>query len=364
MAGEATDASGLLRDAMDAQGITDNELRAGIAAIAGGESAFKPIAEVGYGHTPNDRIRSIFAAAKHLTDAQLNALKVDDAKFFEAMYGRDSAVGQTLGNIHPGDGYLFRGRGLLQLTGRANYARYGKLTGHPELVTNPELANDPHLAAAIAVAYMHDRYHGGGFDAMKRAVGNSFGNVDDRKNALFRKFLADGTFNAGKPAPAPAAATKGANMADTTNTGAVAAATAALPDVTVHAPTVTQPAVMDWGSVAAQIIDHAKPIAEAAANAGVTLVFAEIPFGSFFQHYVTPKLINQYVDQVFTMIEGSLKDQTISVPTSGIAGMVANAISAAEGPLLDFLNMIGVDLMPQITAAVEGAIGKLKLPGQ
>jgi putative chitinase len=187
----------LLRGAMDAQGIADNELRAGIAAIAGGESAFKPVPEVGYRHTSNARIRDIFGAAKSMSDAELNALKVNDAGFFEAMYGEGTRAGAQLGNTQPGDGFLYRGRGLLQLTGRANYVRYGRLTGHAELVDDPDLANEPHLAAAIAVAYMRDRYHGGGFEAMKRAVGNSFGSVDATKNALFEQYLADGTFAAG-----------------------------------------------------------------------------------------------------------------------------------------------------------------------
>src|ERR1700723_909806 len=56
--------SDLLRDAMNAQGITENELRAGIGAIAGGESALKPISEVSYRNTSNSRIRQIFGAAR------------------------------------------------------------------------------------------------------------------------------------------------------------------------------------------------------------------------------------------------------------------------------------------------------------
>jgi putative chitinase len=187
----------LLRDAMDAQGITDNELRAGIAAIAGGESAFRPVPEIGYRNTANARIRNIFGAARDMTDTELNVLKVNDKDFFEAMYGKGTKAGTQLGNTQPGDGFLYRGRGFLQLTGRANYVRYGKLTGHPELIDDPDLANEPHISAAIAVAYMCDRYHGGGFGAMKQAVGNSFGDVDDTKNASFRKYVAEGTFAAG-----------------------------------------------------------------------------------------------------------------------------------------------------------------------
>ena len=35
----------------------------------------------------------------------------------------------ALGNINPGDGWLFRGRGIKQLTGRNNYAAFGKSVG-------------------------------------------------------------------------------------------------------------------------------------------------------------------------------------------------------------------------------------------
>jgi putative chitinase len=54
-----------------------------------------------------------------------------------------------LGNIAPGDGLKFRGRGLIQLTGRANYTAAGKALG-ADLVAQPELLGEPGLACRSA----------------------------------------------------------------------------------------------------------------------------------------------------------------------------------------------------------------------
>lgn len=61
-----------------------------------------------------------------------------------------------LGNMMPGDGELFRGRGFVQLTGRANYARYGDRIGL-DLTELPELAGDPKVAAQLLALFIADR---------------------------------------------------------------------------------------------------------------------------------------------------------------------------------------------------------------
>lgn len=57
-----------------------------------------------------------------------------------------------------GDGALYKGRGLLQITGHANYVDMDKKLGlDGGLLENPDNANEPHIAAAIFAQYFKDR---------------------------------------------------------------------------------------------------------------------------------------------------------------------------------------------------------------
>ena len=67
-------------------------------------------------------------------------------------YEPPAELANKLGNVRAGDGKLFKGRGPLQITGRANYSRYGGLLGI-DLLANPALAATPAVAFATAGMY-------------------------------------------------------------------------------------------------------------------------------------------------------------------------------------------------------------------
>lgn len=62
-----------------------------------------------------------------------------------------------LGNTQPGDGRRFKGRGLIQLTGRANYAAYGRAIGRDLLADPTPVASDPALAVDVACWFWETR---------------------------------------------------------------------------------------------------------------------------------------------------------------------------------------------------------------
>jgi putative chitinase len=66
--------------------------------------------------------------------------------------GQEYEGRKDLGNIQPGDGPRYKGRGLLQLTGRANYREYGQALGL-DLENDPTLAAQPAVSLKIACEY-------------------------------------------------------------------------------------------------------------------------------------------------------------------------------------------------------------------
>jgi putative chitinase len=97
---------------------------------------------------------------------------------------------QDLGNLQPGDGRRYKGRGLIQLTGRENYRRIGERLGL-ELEDRPELAADPLTSLRIACEYWRDREINEPADrddliAVTKKVNGKLNGLEDRREYLRR----------------------------------------------------------------------------------------------------------------------------------------------------------------------------------
>jgi hypothetical protein len=148
----------------------------------------------GYANTSNERIRSLFGArAGKKSDKELDAIKKDPKQFAEMMYGKDSGMG--LGNTEEGDAYKYRGRGAVQLTGKANYASASKdLFGDDRLVKDPELLKDPEMAAKTSAWFMKKNQ-----GAMAKRMGMEGGPKDQNQaNLLAASTIAGSVITPGK----------------------------------------------------------------------------------------------------------------------------------------------------------------------
>ena len=110
-----------------------------------------------------------------------------------------------LGNTRPGDGPRFKGRGLIQLTGRANYRRIGGLLGLP-LEDEPELAAEPLISLRIACAYwtmraINDPADADDLETVTRRVNGGLNGLEDRRRYLRRAKAALAAIEAGRVAP-------------------------------------------------------------------------------------------------------------------------------------------------------------------
>jgi len=136
--------------------IEDKFLQKAILANMKKECGLIPKEEnLNYSKTSNDRIRKIFGTrASRLTDEQLTNVKKFPQDFAELVYGKGNLIGSQMGNTEIGDGWKYRGRGYIQLTGKNNYKFFGDLVGI-DLINNPDiLVNDRFTSAVIAISFV------------------------------------------------------------------------------------------------------------------------------------------------------------------------------------------------------------------
>jgi predicted chitinase len=187
----------LIEASLKKQGITDPKYIAATKANVMKETGGKAIEEnLNYGKTSNDRIRSIFGSrAAGKTDEELNAIKGDPSKMGEMMYGKDTKMGRDMGNTEAGDGFKYRGRGFIGLTGKANYSAASKaIYGDDRLVKNPDLVNDPQVAADVSAWFMKKSQ-----GTMSKKLGIDTGNMtQEQANLLTTSQIAGQAITPGK----------------------------------------------------------------------------------------------------------------------------------------------------------------------
>lgn len=124
-------------------------------------------------------------------DGQPNALA-------RALHRRPEAIANVVyanrmgnGSEASGDGWRYRGRGLLQITGRAQYQRCGAALGLP-LVEQPDLLAQPEPAVLSAAWFwqvngLNELADAGDFEAITRRINGGLNGLAERR-ALWAKF--------------------------------------------------------------------------------------------------------------------------------------------------------------------------------
>ena len=111
-------------------------------------------------------------------------------KYVKEIWGPTAAQARyegraDLGNTHLGDGSKFRGRGLIQITGRANYKACGEALGL-DLIKQPELLEKPQHACTSAAWFWATRglntlADAGQFETISRRINGGLNGLADRQ---------------------------------------------------------------------------------------------------------------------------------------------------------------------------------------
>lgn len=97
-----------------------------------------------------------FLAQACVETANFSAL-TEHAKNGGKEYEPSTRTGRAVGNKFPGDGPKYIGRGMLHLTGRENYDKYGRILNQ-DLVNHPDtVASDPNIAVRTACEFWRKR---------------------------------------------------------------------------------------------------------------------------------------------------------------------------------------------------------------
>jgi putative chitinase len=172
---------------MAVHGALDSELRMAhlIGQCAHESLRFTKVVE-SLSYSTADRILVVFR--RHFRDlAHAHQFVRNAEKLANHVYANRNGNGPP----RSGDGFRFRGRGYLQLTGRSNYARFGDRLGI-DLLAAPDRAAEPWIAWRIASAYLGTRKKQGktafewadqnNVEAVTLIVNGGTNGLDDRRS--------------------------------------------------------------------------------------------------------------------------------------------------------------------------------------
>lgn len=133
-----------------------------------------------YDITTEDRICHFFAQAAHESAHFQTLSEYADGSAYE---GR-----ADLGNSQSGDGRRYKGRGIFQLTGRANYRLFGKQIGL-DLENNPELAENAEVSVLTALEYWKNKHFNeyaddNNIDLITYRINGGYNGLAERKQYL------------------------------------------------------------------------------------------------------------------------------------------------------------------------------------
>lgn len=131
------------------------------------------------------RIAHFMAQINHESGGFIYLTELGNKSYFTKYDGRID-----LGNTKPGDGYKFRGRGYIQITGRANYTEISKDLGI-DFLNNPDLLSQEANAMLSALWFWNKRKLNQYADlddvkTVTRKINGGFNGLDHRKELLVK----------------------------------------------------------------------------------------------------------------------------------------------------------------------------------
>lgn len=151
--------------------------------------------------TPVNRLKYIDHLNRYMEEFEINSNQ--RKQFFLSQIGHESgqlryceeiASGAAyegradLGNVNPGDGIKFKGRGLIQITGRSNYFKLSRAFA-VNFVMTPELLKDPKYAVRSACWFwktkgLNEIADTGDFKKVTKRINGGYNGLEDRTQLL------------------------------------------------------------------------------------------------------------------------------------------------------------------------------------